>query len=152
MGNQNKPSPITWKQLGQLSLNVIPTGDQTGTEGVFHGNDEYHEVWRVRKYDLENIREDMNRLESKGGWYVPVGSVCAGVSATGIATGILEITGRPEGSFDLRFGFVGTGVFTGILAIVLFAVDRRFSKRAGADLETIKGRLDKLISMFHHEE
>jgi hypothetical protein len=105
----------------------------------------------VRRYDLVHTREDLDLLDTKGGWLIPACTTLAGIAATSLVTALVEINSHPEGSYVLRFSLLLTAAVGLLGAVATFALDKFLAKKVGISLKVIKGRVDELISMFDQE-
>jgi|GEM_PF-5921117 len=138
---------------GPLPENVQSTVPEASTEIVEQeSNVEYRTVWKVRKLDLENLREDLDRLDTKGRWLIPVGSSLGSICATTFVTWAIEVWGHQNASYHLELGLIVAVIVSGVLAVTFFCLEKWIGRRATIDLSQIKGRLDKLISMFPRSE
>jgi hypothetical protein len=135
----------------------LPTNLQKTTESITEvveeeSSVEYRTVWKIRKFDLENLREDLDRLDTKGRWLIPVGTSLASVCATTFVTWAIEVWGHQSTSFDLDLGLLVAVIVSGLLAVTFFCLEKWIGKRATVDLAQIKKRLSRLISMFPKSE
>ena len=126
-------------------------GYSMGGDGFVVGRAEYHVRWGVRRYDLTNLRTDLDHCSESGRSFIIWASVLLGVGATLLVSWLVAIAQNPLPRLSLRLTLgYGTILFV-VLGLALVALDRRFSTKASVDLGYIKGKVDNLISMFDEE-
>lgn len=124
---------------------------RTGEAGFVSGKAEYHVRWGVRRYDLTNVRDDLDHCVESGRAFIIWASVLLGMGGTLLVAWAVAMSTSPPPHLWLRelLGF-GALIFV-VLGIAFVLLDRRFTVTSSADLSYVKGKVDNLISMFDKE-
>ena len=108
----------------------------------------YHEKWIVRRFDLKNLREDLDNCTPSDSDFRVWSSVFFGVAVASLFSWLGALNSKPEASlWFLETAGWGSLVFL-VLGFSLYALDKKFAVKAHNDIEFVKKRVDNLISMF----
>jgi hypothetical protein len=131
---------------------LVPQPKEKRDIRVLQARDEYHEVLELRSTDLRHVREDLDRVPTKRRVLPIVASIAGGACPTSLVGLLAAWAATPEAPYSIRLGFFMGAIFSGFVAVGAFLLDRRDQTLEEVTLETIKTRVDELISMFEQEK
>lgn len=113
------------------------------------GSPEYHRRLGVRRYDLTNLREDLDNCTQVGRGFAIWASVFLGVAGSAFLSflGALNV----HAALWLRETCGWGAVAFAIVGTALLVLDAKFATKATNDLSFVKRRVDGLIAFFDEE-
>lgn len=115
------------------------------------GRSAYHVRWNVRRYDLINLREDLDNVTEIGRGFAIWGSLLLGMGLSTCLSWLLVLNTKPAEPVWLRLTLGYGALIFVVLGAVVFALDKSFAQKARIDIAFVKQRVDNLISMFDQE-
>jgi hypothetical protein len=108
--------------------------------------------WRVRRYDLTNLRADLDNCTEVGRGFAIWGSVFLGAAAAAFLAWLGAMASVTSTPLWLRLTLGYGALVCLVLGVTVFVLDWKFARKARNDLSFVKGRVDSLISMFNEDK
>ena len=110
---------------------TTPADDQSAIESIVQevvvGRSEYHVRWGVRRYDLTNVRDDLDLCSDVGRAFVIWGSVFIGIGFTLAVTFFSTLAASKHPAWLLELAGYGAILFIA-LGIGSFWADHKFQQ------------------------
>jgi hypothetical protein len=135
---------------GSANINEGYLGVTSGF--VEAGSAEYHRTWGVRRYDLTNLRGDLDNCTEAGRGFAIWGSIFLGAAIASFLAWLGAMASATTTPLWLRLTLGYGALVCLVLGITVLVLDWKFARKARNDLTFVKRRVDSLISMFDEDK